>query len=124
MSDSPQSAVCQHCGKGFVVIDTHRDFLARRGEKVQAPVLCATCFRKQGPLPKRTGTIKWFNARKHYGFIVADDGEEIFVHQRQVLDGQASLPQKGQTARFHVQQSIKGPEAVNVELIQTGTSET
>jgi cold shock CspA family protein len=124
MSDSPQSAVCQRCGRGFVVIDTHRDFLARRGEKVQAPVLCATCFRRQGPLPKRMGKIKWFNARKQYGFIVTDDGEEIFVHQRQILDDQASVPHAGQTARFHVHPSIKGPEALNVELIQAGAPET
>jgi CspA family cold shock protein len=107
-----------------VVIDTHRDFLARRGEKVHVPVLCATCFRRQGPLPKRTGKIKWFNARKQYGFIATDDGEDIFVHQRQILDDQTSVPHKGQTARFHVQQSIKGPEALNVELLPSDAQET
>jgi CspA family cold shock protein len=73
---------------------------------------------KAGPWPKRKGQIKWFNSRKRYGFIVAQEGEEIFFHQRQIMADDKDDVHEGQTARFHVCRSTKGPEAVNVELIQ------
>lgn len=117
MSDSPQSPVCQRCGRGFVFITTYRDFLARCGVKVSVPMLCATCFRRAGPLPKQRGKVKWLNGRKQYGFIVTDGGQEFFVHQRHILGDENTQPHQGQAARFHVHQSPKGPEALNVELI-------
>jgi CspA family cold shock protein len=80
------------------------------------PVLCPNCFLKKGPLPKERGKVKWFNPHKHYGFIVTEEGEEVFFHQRQMLEGTADETQEGQTARFHVRYAAKGPEALNVEL--------
>jgi CspA family cold shock protein len=73
---------------------------------------------KVGPLPKQQGQVKWFDSRKRYGFIVAEEGEEIFFHQRQIIEKDEKVVHKGQEARFHIRHSTKGPEAVNVELIQ------
>jgi CspA family cold shock protein len=70
----------------------------------------------KGPLPKECGKVKWFNPHKHYGFIVTEEGEEVFFHQRQVLESTAEEAQEGQTARFHIRYAEKGPEALNVEL--------
>jgi CspA family cold shock protein len=87
--------------------------------EVILPVLCPTCFTKAGPIPKKRGKVKWFNAAKHYGFIVAEDGGEVFLHQEQVVDGTESEIREGQPVAFHVRQGSKGPRALNVELVKT-----
>lgn len=117
MSETSRSIVCQRCGRGFVLTPSYRDFLSRRGVKVKVPMLCMTCFLKAGPLPKQEGEVKWFNPRKRYGFIVTEEGRDIFVHQQQILAGKGNAPHEGQAVRFHLQHSPKGPEAVNVELV-------
>jgi CspA family cold shock protein len=76
-----------------------------------------TCFLGTGPLPKKEGEIKWFNPRKGYGFIGSGTSDDIFFHQNQVFDNKAGRPKEGQTVRFHLNHSPKGPEALNVELI-------
>jgi CspA family cold shock protein len=116
MSEQLQMIVCQRCGRGFILTSTYRDWLARRGARVVVPVLCPTCFSKGGPLPKRRGKVKWFDPHRHYGFIIAVEGKEIFFHQRQILGGHGEKAREGQTVRFHVRYSTKGPEALNVEL--------
>jgi CspA family cold shock protein len=119
MSTSSQSrvATCQQCGSGYIVTSTYRDLLARRQVHVVVPVLCPTCFLTGGPLPKQHGEIKWFNPNKHYGFIVADSGEEVFFHREQLVEERHHNLQGGQKVRFHVHYPAKGPEALNVEVI-------
>jgi CspA family cold shock protein len=112
-----QSAVCQRCGTGFVLTSSYTDLLARRGAKVIVPLLCPTCFLTQGPVPKQQGEIKWFSQRRHYGFIVSEEGEDVFFHEEQLL-GQANRePEQGQLVLFHLHAPLKGPEALNVELL-------
>lgn len=112
-----QSAVCQRCGTGFVLTSSYSDLLARRGAKVIIPLLCPTCFLTQGPLPKQRGEVKWFSPRKHYGFIISEEGEEVFFHEQQLFGNSRKNPQQGQEVRFHLHYPIKGPEALNVELV-------
>jgi CspA family cold shock protein len=95
---------------------------ARRGAKAVVPVLCPTCFLKKGPLPKERGKVKWFSPRKHYGFIVTEQGDEVFFHQRQLLTDDREA-HEGEAARFHVRGTPKGPEALNVELGEGPVSE-
>jgi len=120
MSDHLQTVTCQRCGCAFAVTDNYRDFLGRRGVRVVVPLLCTNCFLKVGSLPKQHGEVKWFNARKRYGFIVTEEGEEAFFHERQILEGDGDGPHQGQRVRFHLHYPIKGPEALNVELIGEG----
>jgi CspA family cold shock protein len=61
--------------------------------------------------------VKWFNPRKRYGFIVAEEGEEVFFHQRQILGGNEEEASEGQAVEFHVRDTLKGLEALNIELI-------
>ena len=117
MSDHLVTLTCQRCGAGFVLGQTYRDLLQRREILVITPPQCPTCFIGEGPLPKERGQIKWFSSQKHYGFIVTQDGMECFVHERQLLGDSAESPQKGQQVRFHVHYPVKGPEALNVELL-------
>jgi CspA family cold shock protein len=117
MSREILSATCQQCGCGFVLTDTYLDLLERRGARVVVPLLCPTCFLTVGPLPKHEGEVKWFNPRKHYGFIVSEEGEELFFHEHQILGNNGLRLQEGQPVRFHRHYPIKGPEALNVELL-------
>jgi CspA family cold shock protein len=118
MSSDLEVIVCQRCGRGILVTKNYRRLLTRRRVEVTVPVLCPTCFLREGPMPKEQGEVKWFDARKHYGFIVTDEGSEIFFHQQQILDADASHVQAGKSVRFHVRASAKGPEALNVKVIE------
>jgi CspA family cold shock protein len=62
-----------------------------------------------------TGTVKWFNDQKGFGFITPDDGsKDLFVHQNSV-DGDAfSVLREGAKVEFEAESSDKGPRAANV----------
>lgn len=65
-------------------------------------------------IDREMGTVKWFNVSKGFGFIVREDGEEIFVHFRSIRgEGRRSL-RDGQSVSFVVSQSDKGPQAEDV----------
>jgi len=59
-----------------------------------------------------TGTVKFYNESKGFGFIKSDDGEEIFVH----VTGLADKIRENDSVTFEVQQGKKGLNAVNVKL--------
>jgi len=59
------------------------------------------------------GTVKFFNEPKAFGFINAEDGKEIFVHQTALGEG-VSL-QEGDSVEFDVEEGERGPKAINVK---------
>jgi CspA family cold shock protein len=60
------------------------------------------------------GTVKWFNAEKGYGFITREDGSDVFVHFSAIQgDGYKTL-EEGQSVTFDIEESDRGPQAVNV----------
>lgn len=64
-----------------------------------------------------TGTVKFFNSEKGFGFISREDGDDVFVHFSQIQsDGYKSL-EDGQRVEFEVGQGRKGEEAQNVRVI-------
>ncbi|MCX7653598.1 MAG: cold shock domain-containing protein [Fervidobacterium sp.] len=64
------------------------------------------------------GTVKWFDAKKGYGFITKEDGEDIFVHYSAIqAEGYKTL-KEGDKVEFDVQNGQKGPQAANVKVIK------
>lgn len=61
-----------------------------------------------------TGTVKWFNSEKGFGFITGEDGKDVFAHFSQIKsEGYKSL-EEGQKVSFDVAQGQKGPQAENI----------
>ena len=66
---------------------------------------------------KVTGTVKWFNSAKGYGFIQRKDGDDVFVHFQAIVGEGYKTLQEGQQVEFIVAQGQKGPQAQEVKVI-------
>jgi cold shock protein len=64
-----------------------------------------------------TGTVKWFNEKKGYGFIEQEDGPDVFVHHSGINANGFRTLHEGDHVTFTVEQGQKGPAAVNVTVI-------
>ena len=66
-------------------------------------------------MSKATGTVKWFNEEKGFGFITPDNGgSDVFVHFRAIQGDGFKTLQEGQQVSFDIEQGQKGPQAANV----------
>jgi CspA family cold shock protein len=63
---------------------------------------------------RQTGTVKWFNESKGYGFIQRENGADLFVHFRSIVGTGFRTLSEGQQVEFTVGQGQKGPQAENV----------
>lgn len=61
-----------------------------------------------------TGTVKWFNAEKGYGFIAQDGGPDVFVHFNAIEGGGYKTLNENERVTFEITTGPKGPNAVNV----------
>jgi cold shock protein len=65
-----------------------------------------------------TGTVKWFDEKKGYGFIAPEGGEkDVFVHHSQIAGDGFKTLQEGAKVEFETREGQKGPEATNVTLV-------
>lgn len=63
------------------------------------------------------GTVKWFNDTKGYGFIQSDEGQDVFVHQSEIVSEGFRTLSEGSRVQFEMTQGPKGPKAVQVKPI-------
>jgi CspA family cold shock protein len=65
-----------------------------------------------------TGTVKWFNAEKGFGFITPDDnGKDLFVHHSAIQGSGFKTLDEGARVSYEAEQGPKGPAAANVRLV-------
>ena len=64
-----------------------------------------------------TGTVKWFNAEKGYGFISQQDGADVFVHYSAIQGPGYRTLEQGQQVEFDVQEGPKGLQAAAVRAV-------
>lgn len=62
----------------------------------------------------KTGKVKWFNAKKGYGFICDEDGANVFVHFSALNMEGFKVLEEGDTVEYEVVDGEKGPQAANV----------
>jgi cold shock protein len=65
---------------------------------------------------KTTGTVKWFNDAKGFGFITTERGEDVFVHFSAIQSNGFRTLTEGATVEFEVTQGPKGLQAANVTI--------
>jgi len=63
------------------------------------------------------GTVKWFNNKRGWGFIVKEDGDDIFVHYSAIKGDGFKTLDEGQRVQFEIEEGDKGPAAANVEPV-------
>ncbi len=64
---------------------------------------------------RETGTVKWFNDAKGFGFISRENGEDVFVHFRAIQGTGFKSLQEGQKVTFTV---VKGPKGLQADQVQ------
>lgn len=63
------------------------------------------------------GSVKWFNAKKGFGFITTDGGAEVFMHFKQIEDGEKRQIKPGTRVSFLIVQAERGPQAETIRLL-------
>jgi CspA family cold shock protein len=83
----------------------------------EQPACCPVCRRLLPADGRRRGLVKFYNARKNWGFITQPDGGEIFFH-RSALAADEALPlHEGELVEYAVQPSPRGPQAVDLRRL-------
>ena len=62
-----------------------------------------------------TGTVKWFNAEKGFGFIEREGADDVFVHFSAINEEGFKTLEEGQEVTFDIEEGDRGPQAANVQ---------
>ena len=112
-------AVLSACGAGATtkssLTDEERARLEALGDEMAADMAAdITPKVKIKGSERQTGTVKWYNAAKGFGFIQSQSGSDVFVHRRSIVDG--SILQEGQIVDYVEVPGQKGPQADDVRI--------
>ncbi len=110
---------CEKCGKKFIFTVEEQRQQEGAGVEVTVPSVCPRCLKvtdfEPGP---QEGVVKWYGLEKGYGFIVQRSGGEIFFHRSGIVDGRPESFVEGVRVTYIVEQSTRGPAAVEVALLE------
>ena len=67
---------------------------------------------------KKTGTVKWFDSKKGYGFIEVEGGEDVFVHFSEIKEEGYKSLKDGQKVEFEIQKDDQGERAKSVTKVE------
>lgn len=107
---------CARCGISFLWSSEEQ-----KQPGAVEPLRCPGCQHLLPPPHRERGQVKWFDRRKHYGFIVRTGQPEIYVHRSAVAGDR--LPRPGDLVEFGVEGSARGPVAVHVMLVAPAHAE-
>lgn len=115
---------CQECGTEFLFTAwEQRRWRAEQGAEL--PASCPGCralARLLAPTASapewEEGVVRWYDARKGFGFLAGADGERVFFHRASL--GGTGRPRRGQRVRFQRRQSDRGSEALRVRVMRGG----
>lgn len=62
-----------------------------------------------------TGTVKWFNSEKGFGFITTEDGNDVFVHYSNIVSDSFKTLDENEAVTFEVEETDRGLQAINVQ---------
>lgn len=114
-----QMILCQRCGVTFLwTIEEQRSDAGRP----QPPARCMGCAFLLPAAGRERGLVKWYSARRSYGFITPRSGPELFAHRSRFID--AGRLRQGDLVEFSVAQSARGAEAVEIRLLSRRRPQT
>ena len=120
---------CSKCGNRFVFTVELQRHIAASGQDKASVLECPSCDPRNEGGTLRTemqldpvtghwvGTIKWFDTEKGYGFIDRGDGTDIFFHKSETVGQPADFAEE-KMVTYDVEETVKGPQAVEVKLFQ------
>ncbi|MFO7633584.1 MAG: cold shock domain-containing protein [Caldilinea sp.] len=106
-----ETLYCARCGVSFLWTTEEQ-----KQPGAVEPLHCLGCRQLMPAIGRERGLVKWFDRRKHYGFIVRIGQPELYVHRSAVQSRR--LPRPGDLVEFGVETSERGPSAMAVTLVE------
>lgn len=107
-----QLLVCTSCQTQFLWTPEEQ----RQAEG--SPAYCPGCRVLLPAADRRRGVVKFYNGRKHWGFITQPDGVELFFHRSAMAAEEAEPVREGDLVEYAVETSPRGPQAVSIQRLR------
>jgi|GEM_PF-6128414 cold shock CspA family protein len=121
---SDQILYCAECGTAFLFTAWEQRHWAEEHGEAGPPLLCPGCRAlarilapQETPSPWEEGRVKWYDASKGFGVLVAEAGDEVFVHSSRLPKSVRRL-RAGQPVRFQREEGPQGPRVARLRLVR------
>ena len=111
MPYTDRTLTCTSCGVAFLDTSRAQRQRAHREPPAPSPRLCPGCRALERLTRRRRGVVRWFDARKGYGFIRDEAGEDVFVHRSALAQPGRGRLRTGAPVEFYLRQEERGPVA-------------